>query len=141
MNILRKITKISLVILGIALVSFFIYANLDTKPMHAYAKPTGIELFEVKEGLNDQRIEELNTKIEAIEGITAFAGNAESKIISVLYNPEKINQKKITEILIDENLTLEKPSFGPKDPNVAECPVPYGYILQFQKLKYAFNIR
>jgi hypothetical protein len=134
----KSIKIIGFFILG-SFASFFVYANLESKPLHANASPADIFILKVEKPLNNEERMALKNEFESVVGISSFSSNG--LLVSVVFNPEKMSREALKLKLDGKMLTYEKASFENRESNSPQCPVPHGYILAFEKFKYALNIR
>lgn len=134
---MKKLIKISVFSLTGIFVAFLVYANAESKPMHAYAPATGILFYELE---NDQaEAFSLETKIEKMKGVTACSYSPETNRMSILFNPENCTEEQLNSLIKKENIKYKSPEIqGESGP---ECPIPHGYIQKFEQLKYALNFR
>lgn len=120
---------------------FVIYANAESKPAHAQAKPVSMIIVGLENEISEKEKQNLRMYLGGIQGITAVQSSAESKKVSILFEKDAISPEMlvagIEKIGIDVNpIVFEKPT-----ENTPECPVPAQYIQKLEELKYAFNFR
>jgi len=123
-------------------VAFVVYANWEPAPLHAYAKPIEMTILKVANMTNAQRITQIKATLEQTEGVTAFAANGESQLVSITFDPQLTSASLLTtQIKALTQSAVEKATFGDTEPNLPQCPVPHSYILAFEKAKYALCFR
>ena len=138
---MKKGIKITLYSFITIFLGILVYANWQPKPLHAYAKDSQLSIYQLKKTATEQDLEKINNKLEKVHGISAVAGNSQSQMLSVVFDPDEISENDVKIWLIKENIDFEKADFAIDGPPAAECPVPHTYIMAFQKIKYALNFR
>jgi hypothetical protein len=123
-------------------VAFVVYANLEPAPLSNQVKPVSIAMLSVK-GLTDQsRAKELQSKVDKLSGVTASTANVESQMISITFHPDETSDKILSSFVSEAtHLSVSPKVFELVGSPAPQCPVPMGYILAFQKVKYAFCFR
>ncbi len=139
---MNKATKICLYSTAALFGSFVVYANLEPAPLHARAVPVTMTILRVNNELPQTKYDEVRRNIETETGVTACAANAENKIVSITFDPEKSTilalQEKVAQIT---KSTVEKAVFENVSSSGPQCPVPQEYIIAFERVKYAFCFR
>jgi hypothetical protein len=138
---MKRGIKITLYSLAAMFLGFMIYANWQPKPLHAYAKDSQLSIYQLQNRATEQDLRKINDELEQVEGISAVAGNTESQMLSVVFHPDEISESEVKSWLSNKNIDFEKADFSVEGSPAAQCPVPHGYIMAFEKIKYALNFR
>jgi hypothetical protein len=133
--------KTGYTLLGL-IVAFVVYANLEPAPLSNQVKPVSIAMLSVK-GLTDNiKAKDLQSQVDKLAGVTASTASAESQMISVTFHPDETTEEILSSFVGKAtNLSVTRKVFELVGPPAPQCPVPMGYILAFQKVKYAFCFR
>lgn len=136
-----KILKTSLKIIVSLLVLWTLYANLGTKPMHAYAPSAVLVVMDIPSLSYSVDSIAISENLNGQEGISAFAINRNIKRISIMYHDKITSKEKILNMLKSTKHQFVDSDFGPTDTSLPQCPVPADWILAFENWKYAFCFR
>ncbi|MCU0340455.1 MAG: hypothetical protein MUE30_11280 [Spirosomaceae bacterium] len=121
---------------------FVIYANWEPAPLHAYATPVDMTILRVNGSAPAMTYATVKQQVEALNGVTACAANASSKVVSVTFDPEHISAARISsEVAAITRQKVEKAVFETAGPPAPQCPIPHSYIRAFEKAKYALCFR
>jgi copper chaperone CopZ len=139
--LLKSLKPTGYTVLGLFVV-FIIYANWEPAPLSNQVKPVSIAMLSVK-GLTDQlKAKELQGQVDKLKGVTAATANVESEMISITFDPETTTEATLSSFVKQAtNLNVVPKVFELVGPPSPQCPVPMGYILAFEKVKYAFCFR
>ena len=138
---MKRIVLKTLKITSIGALLFFGYANLQPPPLHSFAPDSNLAVFDVN-NLNSAMALSNSKDLEKTNGIIAYSLNEKSSKLGITFNPEVWTLPDLTSYLAsDLNLdarisTLELET----ESNQPQCPIPHGWISQFNKVKYSLNI-
>lgn len=139
MKTFMKILKFTILSFAVILGSFFVYANLEEPPLHASVKSVSMTILKTENVISKKT--DIEKVLKNTQGITAFAINNESNLVSITFDPEMITNQKLQEIVEKSAPQTQLANFDSSEPSGPQCPVPMEYILKFERLKYAFCIR
>lgn len=141
MNVLRTtVTFIGWSLLA-GLAALLVWANWEPKPLHAYAKPVTMSIFQVAGLQTASDAQTLNQQIERLPGVTACSANPTSHLIAVTYYPAQQTEDRLRNQIQQRFQQVSKPSFESSEPAGPQCPVPAEYILKLEQFKYALCFR
>lgn len=118
-----------------------VYANLEAKPMHAYAPSASLMVLDVPSYLSPLDSISITQELSTQDGISAIVFNSDIKRLSIMYHENITNKKNIMNILHQTDHTFVNPDFGSTDPNLPQCPIPAEWFTKLEKWKYAFCFR
>ncbi|MGI4835695.1 MAG: hypothetical protein ACRYFK_19745 [Janthinobacterium lividum] len=78
----------------------------------------------------------LQARVTALPGITACAIRPAKQLLVVAYNPDSLSQAQLCQRL---GLSAQAPPLP--SPAARQCPVPAGYVLALEKVRFALNLR
>ncbi|MFN4144424.1 MAG: heavy-metal-associated domain-containing protein [Runella sp.] len=140
MKVLNRFLKATVYVLLGLLGAMVVYANWEEPPLHARVKPVAMTILKVEGMDNPQQAIQIKEHIEAKAGVTACASNPESKLVSITYHPDIISETTLqSEVFSRVHLPVSKAIFP--ESSAPECPIPHGYIMAFERLKYALCFR
>lgn len=140
MNTAVRLLKISAYSLLGLLVAFIVYANWEEPPLHARVKPIAMTILSVDNLNSANQAELIREQISQLEGVTACAANTDSKLVSITYHADEIDEQTLREQVAGEAKNKVEKAFFPAVSG-PECPVPHSYFMAFEKMKYAFCFR
>jgi len=120
---------------------FTIYANMESRPMHAKVQEVDWLIVDVQTEVDPASKKMLEQKYAALEGMSSVVLNPEQNRMCFSFNNEKLSKLKLMEKLVQDQLNPKIPEFGEVKTNGPQCPIPMDWILKFEKIKFAFNFR
>ena len=140
MNIILRILKPTLYALLGLLLAFVVYANWEEPPLHARVKPIAMTILSVANMNTPEQATAIREQIDQLGGVTACAANTESKMVSITYHADEIDEQTLRQQVAGQaKAPVTKAQFA--EFSGPECPVPQSYIMAFEKVKYALCFR
>lgn len=121
---------------GLAAAALLTWGSWQTPNLSNYARPARFVVLDapgLQPGPDSAR---LQAQVERLPGITACAIRPAKQLLVVAYNPDSLSQQQLCQRL---GLTAQLPP--PPSTNARQCPVPAGYVLLLEKVRFAFNLR
>lgn len=137
-SIFKKISIASFALFA----AFLMYANLEPAPLHTYAPPAGMVVFKCNDLENTAKAIQVNDVLDKVKGVTAFASNKESHLLSITFHPDKTNINSLKELLEKScAIQVETATYEENQTRQPECPIPHSFFVNLEKIKYAFCFR
>jgi hypothetical protein len=118
------------------LVALFVWSSWEEPSLHEYTTQTEFITLNAPGLQPGPAAERLQARIAALPGITAVALRADKQLLTLGYNPEELTQEQLCQTLALRPLPVPAP-----DPTVRQCPVPAGYVLALERVRFALNLR
>ena len=104
-----------------------------------YARPAAYAVFAAPALRPGTPVAELQARIERLPGVTACAIRPANQLLTVAFNPDSTSQLQLSQRL---GLSAQAPRLlAPAAPTARQCPVPTGYVLALEKVRFFFNLR
>lgn len=78
----------------------------------------------------------LQGRVERLPGVTACAIRPAKQLLVVAFNPDSMSQQQLC-----QRLGLAAQPTPPPNPTARQCPVPTGYVVLLEKIRFALNLR
>ncbi len=103
---LAKVLKRVAFTVSLLFLAFFIYANLEPAPMHAYVKPIKMAIFKI-DGLTDtNQVSVISERVSQLAGVTACAANPVSELVSITFHPDQTSETILQQMV--SNITRKR---------------------------------
>ena len=119
-----------------AVLALFTWSSWQEPSLHEYAPPTTFVTLSAPALRPGPESARLRAQITALPGITACALRPDKQLLTLAYNPELLSPAQLY-----ARLGLRPLPVAPPDPTVRQCPVPAGYVLVAERLRFALNLR
>lgn len=141
MTLTKALKRVAFTV-SLLFLAFFIYANLEPAPMHAYVKPIKMAIFKV-DGLTDaNQVSDISKRVSQLIGVTACAANPVSELVSITFDPDQTSETVLQQMVGNiTRKTVQTAVFKSDGPEAPQCPVPQEYVMAFEKAKYALCFR
>ena len=124
-------------LIGVAAVlALFAWSSWQEPSLHEYAPPTTFITLSAPALRPGPEAARLQTQLAALPGVTACALRPDKQLLTLAYNPDKLSAEQLC-----ARLGLRPLPVAPPDPAVRQCPVPAGYVLVAERLRFALNLR
>ena len=128
---------------ALLLVSLLTWANWQEPNLHDYVPSASISLLHVG-GLSDPaRAASLERRIAVLDGVTDCNLNSQTQVAVVTHYPDQISLADIRRSLSNNGAyVVTEQAFVPAAAATGpQCPVPAGYLVALEKLRFALNFR
>ncbi len=128
------------------LLSFMTWANWQEPNLHDYVPVTTVTLLRVG-GLTDPaRARELERHVSSLDGVTTCNVSAKNQLAVVMHYADQLSTADVRRALsaggayavTAQPTEIPQASAAPAGP---QCPVPAGYVLALERVRFAFNLR
>ncbi|TGE26015.1 hypothetical protein E5K00_12730 [Hymenobacter aquaticus] len=124
------------VVLALLVVSVFVWSSWEEPDLHEYAPPVEFLSLATPAQLPAPAAAQLQARAQALPGVTACALRPDRHILLLAFNPDKLTADQAGRALGLRALPAAAP-----DPTVRQCPVPAGYVIALEHLRFALNLR
>ncbi|TVT41649.1 hypothetical protein FNT36_09460 [Hymenobacter setariae] len=120
--------------------ALLLWANWQEPNLHDYSAPISVGALRVAGSLPATEAAKLHTQLIQMPGITACTVQAGAHAVAYTYRPDEITPAQVQQQLAPafRVQTYEAPAAPVMGP---QCPVPQGYIMALEKLRFALNLR
>lgn len=125
-------------LLGVLLATAGLLAWGSWQPpsLSSYARPAEFIILDAPRLYPGPDSARLQARVEALPGITACAIRPAKQLLVVAYNPDSLSQQQLC-----RQLGLAPHPLPPPDPSARQCPVPTGYVVALERLRFVLNLR
>ena len=117
----------------------FTWGSWQDPKLSQYARPVTYLVFNTPHLQSATDSAQLLSQVEHLPGVTACAIRPASQRLVMAFNPDSLSQEEECQRL---GLTVQPPAPpAPIDPSIRQCPVPAGYVLALEKVRFFFNLR
>ncbi|TGE17011.1 hypothetical protein [Hymenobacter elongatus] len=122
--------------LAILLGCVFVWSSWEDPSLHEYAPPVEFIMLNTPRLQAGAEAERLQARAAALPGVTAAAIRPDKQLLTLAYNPEKLTAEPLC-----QQLALQPVPVAAPDPTARQYPVPAGYGLALERLRFALNLR
>ncbi|MCB2379373.1 hypothetical protein LGH70_17375 [Hymenobacter sp. BT635] len=116
--------------------SVLVWSSWEEPNLHEYAPPVEFITLNAPNLQPGPAARQLQMQAQALPGVTACALRADKQLLMLAFNPEQLTAEQICRKLALTALPAQAP-----DPTVRQCPVPPGYVMALERLRFALNLR
>ncbi|GAB2960918.1 hypothetical protein GCM10027048_31070 [Hymenobacter coalescens] len=113
------------------------WGSWEEPSLHEYAPPVEFVTLNAPGLQPGPASQQLQARATALPGVTACAVRPDKQLLTVAYNPDRLSAEQLSRALGN----LHPLPVPPPDPTVRQCPVPPGYVLALERLRFALNLR
>ena len=122
------------------LVGLLLWANWQEPNLHDYSTPASVSALRLEGVQPGAQAAALHARLLRVPGITACTVSADAHALAFTYYPDVITPAHVRQLIArsyqaQEYVAPATPVVGP------QCPVPQGYIVALEKLRFALNLR
>ncbi|UOQ73928.1 hypothetical protein [Hymenobacter cellulosilyticus] len=117
-------------------VAILVWSSWEEPSLHEYAPPSAFLILSAPGLQPGPGAQQLQNQATALPGVTACAVRPEKQLLTLAYNPDELTAEQVCQKLALQPLSMPAP-----DPLARQCPVPAGYILALEKVRFALNLR
>lgn len=122
--------------LVVVLLAVFVWSSWEEPSLHEYAPTTEFITLAAPGLAPGPAAQRLQAEASALPGVTACALRADKQLLTLAYHPDELTAAELCQKLNLSPLPVAAP-----DPTVRQCPVPAGYILVLEQVRFALNLR
>lgn len=120
--------------------SLLLWANWQEPNLHDYPLPITVGVLQVHGVQPGAQATALHAQLMQVPGITACTVSADAHAVAFTYHPEvvtpaQVQQSVASSFRAQQYVAPSTPVVGP------QCPVPQGYIVALEKLRFTLNLR
>lgn len=141
MEILKKLFKITGIVVLSLFIAFTIYANWNEPPLSdkLNIKPIELAVYNLNKDISVEDSLQISEKLTANKGTTASTVNRQGKTVSVTFHGDETSESALKQAVESVNFQAQKVDFASfKGP---QCPVPMAYIDFIMEAKKALCFR
>ncbi|UOQ54317.1 hypothetical protein [Hymenobacter cellulosivorans] len=120
----------------LALLALLVWGSWTEPSLHEYAPTTEFITLSAPDLRPGPAAERLQARTQALPGVTACALRPDKQLLTVAYHPDELTADELSQQLGLRPL----PTVAP-DPAERQCPVPPGYVLALERVRFALNLR
>ena len=122
------------------LAGLLLWANWQEPNLHDYSAPASVGALRLAGVRPGAQVAALHARLLRLPGITACTISADAHALAFTYYPEMVTPAQVQQLVArtcqaQEYVAPATPVLGP------QCPVPQGYLVALEKLRFALNMR
>ncbi|TPG65970.1 hypothetical protein [Hymenobacter nivis] len=119
------------------------WANWEAPALHSFAAPIALVAWQVPHLPTGPAAEALRARLAAQPGVSACALSAATGTVSVVYRPGEATEAGLRQALAQAGPWVPQalPEAPAAAPTGRACPVPAGYVLALERVRFALNVR
>lgn len=121
--------------------ALLLWANWQEPNLHDYPTPVTVGAMRVAGVQPGPQAEALHTRLLQLPGITACTVSADAHAVAYTYHPDEITPAQVQQQVASAAFRVQEyhaPAAAVVGP---QCPVPTGYIVALERLRFALNLR
>lgn len=134
----RRLALVSL----LCLAALVVWASWEEPNLHDYAKPVQVALLRVEGIRSPAQAQALEQQLGAVPGVAACTFNARTQVATLLYHAAEVSEAELTRIVsVGGTLPVQPLAVAAAPASARQCPVPPGYLLALERVRFALNLR
>lgn len=123
------------------LVVVLAWANWEEPAMHHFVQPVETAIWQLAP-LDSAAAQALEARLAAEPGIAACAVSLRTGCAALVYHPNQVTPAALYEAVHRQGgRVISNPSTSAVAPVMRECPVPPGYVLLIDRVRFMLNVR
>lgn len=120
--------------------ALLVWANWEAPEMHHFVRPAATAVWQLAPLGGPEAVHTLETRLAAVPGVSACAVSVRTGCVALVYRPEEASPEALGQAVRRNGGRVVS---APPAPAVAvrQCPVPAGYVLWLDQVRFALNLR
>ncbi len=124
------------------LLSLLIWANWDAPEMHHFVRPAEMTVWQLAPLHDAVTAQALQTLLAGEPGVSACAVSTRTGCVAFVYHPDEVTPQALYNAVGRYGAqVMNNPAAMPTPPIIRQCPVPTGYLLAIDHIRFALNLR
>jgi hypothetical protein len=123
-------------ILALLVVGLLVWGSWSEPNLHEFAPTTEFITLNAPALRPGPAAQQLQARAQALPGVTACALRPDKQLLTLAYHPDQLTAEELCQQLGLQPLPMAAP-----DPAARQCPVPAGYVLALERIRFALNLR
>ncbi|PJJ48519.1 hypothetical protein [Hymenobacter chitinivorans] len=120
----------------LAVLALLVWSSWTEPSLHEYAPTTEFITLSAPSLHPGPAAQQLQARAQALPGVTACALRPDKQLLTLAYHPDEVTADEVRRRLGLRPLAVAAP-----DPSERQCPVPAGYVLALERVRFALNLR
>jgi hypothetical protein len=123
-------------------VALLIWANWEAPEMHHFVRPAATAVWQLAPLGSPEAVHTLETRLAAEPGVSACAVSERTGCVALVYRPEEASPEALYQAVSRNGGRVVTPPPAPAvAPAIRQCPIPAGYVLWLDQVRFALNLR
>jgi hypothetical protein len=109
--------------------------------MHHYARPGATAIWQLAPLSSPAATEALRVKLAAEPGVSACAISTNTGCVAFVYRPDEVTPAVLYQAVTRSGARVLTEPSAQSAPTMRQCPVPPGFLLALDKVRFALNLR
>ncbi|WP_375438101.1 hypothetical protein [uncultured Hymenobacter sp.] len=129
-------------LLLLILVTVLIWANWNAPEMHHFVQPATTVVWQLSPLASPAAAQALETQLAETPGVKACAVSWRTNCVAFVYHPDQATPATLIQALNRTGVEVaSEGSVATSSPTIRECPVPPGYALLLDRIRFTLNLR
>ncbi|WP_375415976.1 hypothetical protein [uncultured Hymenobacter sp.] len=127
---------------ALPLLAVLAWANWETPQMHHFVRPAATAIWQLAPLDSPAQAEALRLRLAAEPGVAACAVSLRTGCVALVYHPDEVAPAALYQAVVRFGAhVVSEPPANVGAPVLRECPVPPGYFLLIDRVRFALNLR
>lgn len=123
-------------------VALLLWASWDAPEMHHYVRPVEVAVWQLAPLPSPAAAQTLATRLATEPGVSACSVSPRTNCVAFVYHPGEANLLELYQAISRHGArVIDNPPAPTIAPAIRQCPVPTGYVLLLDKVRFALNLR
>jgi hypothetical protein len=124
------------------LAALLLWANWDAPAMHHYVRPVEVTIWQLAPLASAVAAQTLATQLAAEPGVSACSVSPRTNCVAFVYHPDEASASGLYEAVRRHGAqVINNPPAPTVSPAIRQCPVPTGYLVVLDQIRFALNLR
>lgn len=124
------------------LLALLVWANWSAPEMHHFARPAATAIWQLAPLGSPAAAQALETQLAAEPGVAACAVSLRTGCVALVYHPDEVAPPALfAAVGRGGGRVLTNPPTTAAPPAIRQCPVPPGYLLLVDRVRFALSLR
>ncbi|MGI4821369.1 MAG: hypothetical protein ACRYFV_09175 [Janthinobacterium lividum] len=127
---------------ALPVVAILLWANWEAPEMHHFVRPVEMIVWQLAPLATPAAAQNLATQLATEPGVSACAVSPRTHCVAFVYHPAEVSPEALYEAVEHRGgRVLDHPLTNAPKPALRQCPVPTGYLLLLDQMRFALNLR
>gem|GEM_PF-1859660 len=127
---------------ALPLLAILLWANWEAPEMHHFVRPADMAVWQLAPLASPAAAQALSTQLATEPGVSACAVSPRTNCVAFVYHPEEVTPAALYQAVGRHGgRILTHPLANAPKPAIRQCPIPVGYLLWLDQVRFALNVR
>jgi hypothetical protein len=127
---------------ALPLVALLLWASWETPEMHHYVRPVEVTVWQLAPLPSPAAAQTLATQLATEPGVSACSVSPRTNCVAFVYHPAEASLTALYAAVRRHGVqVIDNPPAPTVAPAIRQCPVPTGYLIVLDQIRFALNLR